>query len=140
MGRLTSLNSNGDGIEKTPHSECARERETVHRGSSWDGCPADIPGHLLRKAPDTFDFLRHVTIDTDMKAKRDKYYFRINYPQNYESESERKFGGGGVDEIHLKLAVMPKKSSELIRFKKAKAKAKKYVGGINFTLISASTV
>ena len=36
-----------------------------------------------------------------------QYHFRINYPQNYESESERKFGAG-VDEIHLEVAVMPK--------------------------------
>ena len=74
-----------------------------------------------------------------MKAKRDNIIselitFRITKAKAKENS------GGGSNEIHLKLAVMQKLLIGINKFKKAKAKAKKYVGGINFTLISVSTV
>ena len=49
------------------------------------------------------------TIDTDMKAKRDNIISEDNCPQNYESESERKLGGGGGSmKFTLNLAVVQK--------------------------------
>ena len=78
------------------------------------------------------------TIDTEMKAKRDNLISEL-IALGIPKAKAKKNWGGGVDEIHLKLAVMPKNIG-INKLKKAKTKAKKDVGRINFTLISVSTV
>ena len=52
-----------------------------------------------------------------------QYYFRINYPQNYDSESERKFGGGGSVKFTLNW-LSCQKIIGMNKFEKAKAKVK----------------
>ena len=86
-----------------------------------------------RKAP------KLSTIDKDMKAKRDNIISELITLRITKAKPKENSGRGGVDEIHLKLAVIPKNIG-INKFQKAKAKAKKHVGGINFTLISVSTV
>ena len=79
-----------------------------------------------------------ITIDTEMKAKRDNIISELITLRITKAKAKEIRGGGGVDETHLKLAVMQKILIGISRFKRAKAKATKYVGGINFTLISVS--
>ena len=61
----------------------------------------------LKKSPETSLNKKYHWHRNQSEARQ--YDFRINYHLNYESESESQIrSGGGVDEIHLKLVVMPK--------------------------------
>ena len=44
-----------------------------------------------------------------MKAKRDKIISELVTLRITKAKAKENSGGGGVDEIHLKMAVMPKK-------------------------------
>ena len=48
-----------------------------------------------------------VTIDTEKKAKRDNINSELITLRITKAKAKENLGGGGVDEIHLKLAVMP---------------------------------
>ena len=74
-----------------------------------------------------------------MKAKRDNIISELITLRITKAKA-KEHSEGGSNEIHLKLAVMHKIFIGMNKFKNAKAKAKKNVGGINFTLISVSTV
>ena len=49
------------------------------------------------------------TIDTEMKAKRDNIISKLITLRITKAKAKENSGGGGVHEIHLKLAVIPKK-------------------------------
>ena len=49
------------------------------------------------------------TIDTEMKAKRDNMISELITFRITKAKAKENSGGGGVDEIHLKLAVIQKK-------------------------------
>ena len=74
-----------------------------------------------------------------MKAKRDNIISELITLRIRKAKAKVN-SEGGSNEIRLKLAVMQKILIGINKFKNAKAKAKKSVGGINFTLISVSTV
>ena len=74
-----------------------------------------------------------------MKAKRDNIISELITLRIAKAKAKEN-SGGGVNEIHLKVAVIQKILIGINKFWKAKAKAKKYVGGMSFTWISVSTV
>ena len=59
------------------------------RGSRarWNSLQAEVRANFNKKV--------HIPHWHRNESEARQYYFRINYPQNYESESERKFGVGG---------------------------------------------
>ena len=59
-----------------------------------------------------------------MKAKWDNIISELITLRITKAKAKENWGEGGVDEIHLKLAVMPKELSELISYKKRKRKRK----------------
>ena len=80
-----------------------------------------------------------ITIDTEMKAKRDNIISELITLRITKAKAKENWGGGGSMKFTLNW-LSCQKIIGINKFKKAKAKAKKYVGGINFTLISVSTV
>ena len=76
-----------------------------------------------------------------MKAKRDNIISELITLRITKAKAKENWrrGGGGSMKFTLNW-LSCQKIIGINKFKKAKAKAKKYVGGINFTLVSVSTV
>ena len=81
------------------------------------------------------------TIETEMKAKRDNLISELITLRITKAKAKENWRGGGGGSMKFTLNWLScQKIIGINKFKKAKAKAKKYFGGINFTLISVSTV
>ena len=63
-----------------------------------------------------------LTIDTEIKAKRDNIISELITLRIAKAKAKENSGGGGVDEIHLKLDVMPTKIIGIKKLKKRKRK------------------
>ena len=98
---------------------------------TFSSCQCTSPPQLLLSCPWFAITHQLTTIDTEMKAKRDNVISELITLRIAKAKAKAN-SGRGVDEIHLKLAVMQK----LIGIKKFKKKRKRKQRNMSEELIS----